>query len=76
MSSGWFILGCAALFLIKMHIRVLDKGDIGMGSQGHVLYVLDVCMPQMDVTLQPILLHSLFIQNKFLALTSLPQFII
>ena len=37
-----------SLFLIKMHIRVLDKGDIGMGSQGHVLYVLDVTMYATD----------------------------
>ena len=44
-----------SLFLIKMHIRVLGKGDIGMGLQGHVLYILDVTMymPQMNVTLQP-----------------------
>ena len=77
-SSGLaelYLKAVLSSFLIKMHIRVLDKGDTGMGSQGHVLYILDVCHRWM-LPYNPILLCSLFIQNNFFALTSLPHFII
>ena len=79
-SSGLaelYLKAVLSSFLIKMHIRVLDKGDIGMGSQGHVLYILDVtmyatdgCYPTTPFSYAPFLSRTIFLRS-LVCLTSL-----